>query len=90
MHVGEHPPGLRERVADDGAEYGAVEAREADEPPRGSDEPEVPGGEEADGEPVARAEGQAERAALRRGASGEGEEAGRLPTIGAQAGKPCV
>jgi hypothetical protein len=83
MHVREHPPGLRERIADDGAEGGTVEAGEADEPARGADEPEVPGGEEAEGELVAGAEGEAEHAAaLRRGvggapALGEGEEAGR-------------
>lgn len=81
MHLREHPPGLRERVADYGAEAGTVEAGEADEPARGADEPEVPGGEEAEGELVAGAEREAEHAALRRGvggapAPGEGEEAG--------------
>uniref|UniRef100_A0A0A9H5U1 Uncharacterized protein n=1 Tax=Arundo donax TaxID=35708 RepID=A0A0A9H5U1_ARUDO len=66
MHVREHPPGLRERVADDGPESGAVEAGEADEPSRGADEPEIPGGEEPEGELVAGVQGQAEHAALRR------------------------
>ena len=80
MHVREHPPGLRERVADDRAESSAIEAGEADEPSRGSDKPEVPGREEAEGELVAGVQGDAEHAAVRRrvgaAAPGEGEEAG--------------
>jgi hypothetical protein len=84
MHVREHPPGPRERVADDGAEGGAaVEAGEADEASRGPDEPEVPGRDEAEGELVADMQGDAEHAAVhrRRGvgaaaAPREGEEAG--------------
>jgi hypothetical protein len=58
MHVREHSLGLRERVADDGAERGAtVEAGEADEASRGPDELEVPGREEAEGELVASVQG---------------------------------